>query len=159
VALLFCAWWLDRPHLRTLANGILATLLTTAVAFVWWSKPGWECTLSQALELQSLPPEDRAAYRIAWYLGEPETMKALDRELGAGDLVAFSEEFGFPAVLWNERFSNSLAYVPFEGGPSGYLRRLDELHAKWAVVKEGSPHHHALLSKPDTWERVGRTSD
>src|SRR4030095_3306457 len=102
---------LEGPGLRTLANGTLATLLTSAVVFVWWSKPGWECTLSQALELQALPAEDRAAYRIAWYLGEPEPMKALDRELGAGDVVAFSEDFGFPSVLWNERFSNSLAYA------------------------------------------------
>src|SRR5262249_12455435 len=155
VALLICAWWLDAPRLRTLANGTLAAVIMSSVVFVWWAKPGWECTFSQALELEALSPEDRAAYRMTWYLGEPETMKALDRELAPGDVVTFSEDFGFPAVLWNERFSNRLAYASFEHGSEAYLRRLDELHAKWAVVREGSPPYQALLSEPDQWERVG----
>jgi hypothetical protein len=74
-------------------------------------------------------------------------------------VVAFTEDFGFPAVLWNETFSNRLVYVPFTGGASGFLEALQRAGAEWVAVRSRSRHESALRSRKDLWERVGMTSD
>jgi len=159
-ALLLMAWWmLGGRRWRFFAEGVLAAMVVTSLMSLYWSRPRWEVTTKQAFELLEMTTEDRAAWKASWFLGEPATMRARDEELGPGDVVAFSEDFGFPAALWNEHFSNHLVFVPLRGRFEEYLRALEDNRVEWAVVRVGSPHERAIRSKPAVWERVGMTSD
>jgi hypothetical protein len=62
-----------------------------------------------------------------------DTARSREQELGPGDLVVFTRDELFIGVLWNDRFDNRVAYMPFEG-PESFLARLDEACAKWVLV-------------------------
>ena len=156
---LLAIWWLGRPSRHRLAEGFLGALVVTSVMTLWWSNPGWEVDREKALELAAMSAEDRAAYPVTWYFGEPATMRARDTELGPGDLVAFNNEFGFPAILFNESLSSGIVYVPFRGTPTDYLRALDDAQAEWNVVRRGGAEARVLVARPDLWQEVGATSD
>ena len=159
-ALLLVAWWmLSGRGWRMFGEGVIGAMVVTSLMTLYWSRPRWEVTTEQAFELAAMATEERAAWRASWFLGEPATMRARDEELGPGDVVAISEDFGFPAALWNERFSNRLVYVPFRGRSEDYLRALQANRVEWAVVRGGSHHERALQAKPAIWQRVGMTSD
>jgi hypothetical protein len=157
VLLLAVAFALRRPRARPLAHAVLGALILSGLVDLARARPGWEVPFSTALRLAGEPPAVRAAARITPVMGAPETLQALEAELGPGDVIAFTRDFGFPAVLWNRRFSNRLVWVP--GSGEAFLRGLDAVHAVWAVAKEGSPQARALGGSPKRWERVGKTSD
>ncbi len=154
-----CVWVLGRPRLRPLGHGVIGALIVTNLISLVWAKPGWEVPFDRARALAQMDPGERAAQKMNKVMGNPETIRALDREMGPGDVIAFTNDFGFPAVLWNEDFENRLVYVPMDRGSDAWLEALDAAHVRWVVVRQSRPEYEDLLRHPLLWQRVGNTSD
>ena len=99
-------------------------------------------------------PTSRAAFGWQWHTVPSETAAARERELGKGDVVIFTDEYTFPSVLWNERYSNRVVYVPFRN-ENEFFRSASELNAKWITAISGTREYEALHGRPNDWEEVG----
>lgn len=139
-----------------LPDVVLGLLLVTLTAQLAWSRPGWEVPFARAVELAGQTPAARAAAKLSPVMGDEATLRALERELGPGDLVLFTRDFGFPSVLWNRRFDNAIAFEPARG--ARLVREAEARGAAWVVVRDGSVDARAL-DRADGWARVGATSD
>jgi len=157
VLYLCAARGLASSRARPAAHLVVAALVGSGVVDLARARPGWEVPVGTARRLAAEPPVARAAVSITPVMGAPGTLRAIEDELGPGDVVAFTTEFGFPAVLWNRHFSNRLVWV--HGRGEGYLGDLDQAGAVWAVAKEGTPEDRALRRAGDRWAPVGKTSD
>jgi hypothetical protein len=150
----FVAWLGGRPRWHRFGEGAVAAAIALSIMAMTW--PGFFMGVSDATlgRLLHSGPATRATIpTMGW--GMPEAvMAARERELGDGDLLVFTDDVNFPALLWNERFSNRIEYVPFTDA-AGFLAKLDALHAKWVVVRPGYPSSNAVLSKPAAWAEVG----
>ncbi len=139
--------------LPRVSEGLMVVVFATGGMWLYWAKPAWFVDFGQVQALLHKDAEGRAASTTIGWSTAPETALARERELGPGDVVAYSDEVEFYANLWNERFSNRLEYVP-PSPPDGMASRLDALGAKWFVT--GS-----MVSAFDTrpgWQRVGNVS-
>ena len=153
--------WLDgrRPAAGLGAAAAAASIVLFGIN-LWWADPpvgeiGWD----EAKAYAAMSPEARATTpprKNGWTLPHA-TMVARERELGPGAVVAYGEGTTFPSVLWNERYSNRLVYVP-DGPPATVLARLDELGARWAVDRAPGGVFAAAQSRPDLWEQIGLAS-
>ena len=88
---------------------------------------------------------------------DPRTARARDAELHAGDLTIFSDGTFFPGLLWNERFTNRVAYIPAEPGEA-FTDAAKQRGAKWVVVAGGTSPLAVLHSRSDEWQEVGPAS-
>jgi hypothetical protein len=145
--------WLSHRFSRpeALATGAAATCFVTNVIAWNWSQPGWQYDWAQLAALARMPAEERAATS---QLNVKSTMLARDRELGDGDVVVWSDDLPFPSLLWNERMSNRLEYVP-PGDGTSYVDEAERLGAKWLVVGVSSPAMAVVEARADRWQAVG----
>jgi hypothetical protein len=140
---------LARPE--ALATGAAAACFVTNVIAWNWSQPGWQYDWAQIAALARMPPQERAATS---QLDVKSTMLARERELGDGDVVVWSDDLPFPSLLWNERMSNHLEYVPSGDGTS-YVDQAERIGAKWLVVGTGNPAMGVVQARSDRWQSVG----
>jgi hypothetical protein len=154
VLMLIAAWACGRAGMRLLNEGTVAVAIVTGIMMLWWADPGWCITYDQAKELAGLSSSERATYYWKWHTVPKETAVARERELGPGDVVAFTDDYTFPAVLWNERYSNRIVYLPFRDAES-FLRGALELHAKWVAATAGTAEYQTLRGASNEWEEVG----
>jgi len=80
----------------------------------------------------------------------PATGLAREREIRAGDVVAF-EDMDYPALLWNNEFSNKIVWLGQTADPIAEANRLG---AVWVYTRGGTLT--TQLQRPDSgWELVG----
>jgi hypothetical protein len=144
--------WIGR-RLPRVAEAAIAVCATTGVMWLYWAKPAWFVDFAQAKALARMSAVERAAATTVGWSIAPETARARERELGPGDVLAFTEDGDFYALLWNERFSNRLVFVPMAPADE-MMKRLDEVRAKWFVTSSLAA---AFDASPD-WQRVGNVS-
>jgi hypothetical protein len=149
--LMLAVAWLSHVGWRRLSEAAAGALLAVCGMLMWWADPGWGVKASDALRLASMGPLDRAAFMAVYWSPAPEVARARERELGKGDVIAFTED-KFVTFLWNERIDNRVVWLQHEGGPS-LLRRLDAVGAKWVVVNPGDEQW--ALDRDKGWQRVG----
>jgi hypothetical protein len=100
---------------------------------------------------------ERAGARVQEFLPETKVAEAREKELHAGDVVAFGNGILFPAQLWNEHYTNTAVWIPSTLGAEAMLERADEIGAKWYVVSSYSTEYHAL-QRAAAWQEVGQLS-
>jgi hypothetical protein len=151
---LIAVWAGGRPGMRLFDEGASAIMIMTSIMMLYWSDPGWGLNYDQGKELAGMTAKERACYAWAWHTVTGPGAEARERELGPGDVVVFTDNNTFPSILWNERYSNRVVYVPFRD-PEDFLRRVAEKNAKWVVSWPGTGEIEALRSRPNDWEEVG----
>jgi hypothetical protein len=150
--LLMVMSWVGR-RLPRVGEATIAVSAITGVMWLYWAKPAWFVDSHQAMALAKMSARERAAETTTGWSIAPETARARERELGPGDVLAFTEDGDFYSLLWNERFSNRVLFVPL-GPPEEMMKQLDAMGAKWFVTSslvaafDGSPN----------WQRVGNVS-
>jgi hypothetical protein len=88
----------------------------------------------------------------------PARVAALrEAELGPGEVAVFTQELSFIGVLWNDRFSNQVSYLPLRDARSFPLE-LARRHARWVAVGVKSSARRALDADPD-YELVGTAAE
>lgn len=157
VALAACAWFL-RKESWALPNGlVLSALILGQLLTLSQSSPGWGVDLQKALALSGMKRSERRALDLGASGRLPTVIaKALEAEIGSGDLVTTDGHYLFLANLWNESFSNR---VRFEDCPDhGELSALSSSSgAKW-VFATRKPCVRDMDASPELWERVGRAN-
>jgi hypothetical protein len=154
VLVFFVAWLGGRPKCHRLGEGAVVAAIALSIMAMTW--PGFFMGVSDATlgRLLHSGPRTRATIpTMGWGMPEP-IMAAREQELRDDDLLVFTDDVNFPALLWNERFSNRIEYVHFVDA-ANFLTKLDSLGAKWVVVRPGFPASTAVLSKPTAWGEVG----
>jgi hypothetical protein len=151
------AWSGTRQWARKASDALAAIAIGTSMIMAYWADPGWSVTLDAARELSRMTPEERASWESIAYSFESRAAQAREAEIGAGDVVAFTDEHTFPSLLWNEKFSNMVVYLQ-TGSGDGFMSRLDSINAKWVAVTPGMPDYQTIRSHPDRWQEVGLMS-
>jgi hypothetical protein len=144
--------WIGR-RLPRVAEAAIATCAMTGIMWLYWAKPAWFVDFKEATLLAKLPASERATRTTAGWSIAPETARARDRELGTGDVLAFTEDGDFYSLLWNERFSNRIVFVPLAPADR-MMAQLEADHAKWFVTSSLT----AAFDASPSWQRVGNMS-
>jgi hypothetical protein len=156
---MFSIQWLSAVGGRhRLASEAAAFSAVVFLVNLWWVSPGWGMDIKAALSFANQPNVVRAQIAPDEWAIEPEVAAAREREQGPGAVLAFSDDVTFPGVLWNDRFSNILTYVPMKGTGAEQLAAVEASGATWAVSSGGSPLFQALSAATSTWERIGLAS-
>jgi hypothetical protein len=152
VGLLLVIAWLGYKRPRV-ADALTFAACATGAMWLYWAEPAWFVNAAQAIRYAKMPASERATYStIGWSIDHP-TALARERELGAGDITAFSEDGEFYAQLWNEHFSNRLEFVPMTNAET-MMERLDAMNAKWFVTSTLT----AAFDSSPRWQRIGAVS-
>jgi hypothetical protein len=157
VLTLVAAWAAARLRTQLLGEGAAAVTIVSGIMMLAWADPGWSLTYRQATDLAEMPAPERATYNWLWHTVPTATAVARERELGPNDVVIFTDQYTFPSILWNERYSNRVVYVPFNS-TEDFLARAAAVNAKWATAPAGTPEFQALHDASKDWEEVGQIS-
>jgi hypothetical protein len=143
-----------------LQEAFTSIVIMTSLMMLWWAEPGWITNFSTAIHLAHQSPRERAAYHTAAYTIARETALAREAELGPGDLTGYVHSCSFPALLWNESFSNRLQYFPPgpTNDPEELVDRAERSGAKWLAVQSGAPEWSVLMARTSSWQQVGHAS-
>ena len=167
VAALSClvAFWGGRPRWSAFGEGAAAAAAIVSLIAFFWVKPRWLWSPSELIKLAAIPYPEREvtpAATISKTMGIASG-SAITKEVGLareklkpGDIVAYFDNIQFPALLWNNTFSNR---VLFAGAGVGYFDRVNKMHAKWAYCRNGDPEcapfAAAAAGPKPTWKDVG----
>ena len=120
-----------------------AASVMSIIVFVWM-KPRWIWLPSELAKLAAVPyperevtPAAKVSNAIDFHSGSAITREAgRERELKPGEVFAWDSTH-FPALLWNNSFTNKVIYV---GPGPGYLARLNAVGARLALCQNGAAY-------------------
>lgn len=167
------AWWWARLNLHAVLGYLIllavvlsrlpyrstvcAGIVLIAAAAIYPLRSAWGVPTQTALELARQSPLERATFRLTPQLPAQTVALARERELVAGSTVAIINHYTFPGPLWNERYTNRIAYAKWKG-TKAFLSRLEALGTRWVTVKSGSKQQRAIRKDKGKWQRVGTVS-
>lgn len=162
LATVFISWAAARKGCERMGEGAVAIAVVGSILAFFWTTPRWWYTPTELAKLASVPYPDREvtpAAKISPALGlasgSPvvfETGLAREAALTKGTTLAFDDLDGsFPALFWNNDYSNRVVYVP--SGPD-YLERVEQTNAKWLYCNNSDPLCGTLRTDP-RWRYVG----
>jgi hypothetical protein len=147
--------WMGRiASFRRFSESLAITSIVTGLAMHGWAEPGWNVPWRTMISLWRSTPAERAASQLSEWTMPSKVAAARETEIGPGDVVAFGDDVEFPALLWNERHSNRVVYVPY--APS-YRIALNAAGAKWTVTGNEQIARELLTS--GKWQLVGSASN
>jgi hypothetical protein len=167
VAALGClvAFWGGRPRWSVFGEGAVAAAAIASLMAFWWVKPRWWWLPSELVKLAAVPYPEREVTPAATISKDVDrhsgsamtTEVGLDREkLKPGEIAVCGDNGQFPALLWNNKFTNKVIYVP--GGP-GYFERANAIGARWVYCRNGDPEcatfNAATAGPKPAWKDVG----
>jgi hypothetical protein len=153
-----------RPRWQAFGQGAATAAAVASLMVFFWTKPRWIWLPSELASLAAIPYPEREvtpaasiSKTIDYHSGSAITREVgLEREkLKPGDIVAY-DYTQFPALLWNNTFTNKVVYVP---GGAGYLDRVNALGARMVHCQNGAPQCAELAAATSgphpTWKDVG----
>lgn len=163
VAALTCliAFWSGRARWRVFGEGAVAAACVMSLVVFYWVKPRWWWMPSELAKLAAIPYPAREATPTAMVSktlwrdsGSPVTREVgLERaKLKPGEIVLFNDGIQWPALLWNDDYSNKLIYV--ERGVD-YFAKAKELGARWVYCRHGDADCNAFKQPSSGWEDIG----
>lgn len=144
------AWLCASPRGRQLEHAAILTVQVTAITLILWAEPRWWISPNQMLTLARTPYPER---EVRPDLGAPVASPfglIRERELKDGDVVVVTD-FTFPALLWNNRYSNVVRFI--DNGPR-FIARARELGASWLCCGGGACLTEARAAQKE-WEEIG----
>src|SRR5262249_26442571 len=94
-----------------LAEGAAVFCVIANMMWLYWAYPGYFVGWATMKEYFPLAPLERGARGPMPWAMAPEVARARDTTLGPGSLTVFSDDTPFPALLWNDQYTNRIAYV------------------------------------------------
>jgi hypothetical protein len=153
--LMLLVHWLSR-NARRLGEGAVIFCILSNVLYLWWAAPGWGAGFDQARQYFKMTATERATRATAGWAMEPEVALARERELGPSSVTVFTDDLLFPSLLWNEKFTNRIAYVPHVA-PADFVAQAEAKGADWIVVGPGDLDA-ALAAQRGRWVSIGIAS-
>jgi len=93
----------------------------------------------------------RNALQLDTFLWPTRWAEARERELHAGDVIAYDEGVHFLNDLFNHDFGPRVEFVSSRVPAEQYLRRVRSLRAKWVGVTRGTAAEQALITAGATF--------
>jgi hypothetical protein len=152
------AWLLSDAVWLRVREGVLGAVVFISWVLMYWATPGWNISWATTKDLMRMTTLERACAHVQDFLPEPKTAKAREEEIKQGDVVVFGDGNLFPALLWNEHYSNRVVWIPSSLGPEAMLARAEQLHAKWFVASSYSAELRVLKAPGSRWQEVGQLS-
>jgi hypothetical protein len=152
------AFWSGRARWRMFGEGVVAAACVMSIVVFYWVKPRWLWTPSELAKLIAVPyparevtPTALVAPTLDLHSGSAMTREAgLERaKLKSGDVVAFNDGVQFPALLWNDTYSNKLVYLHGEK----FAAQAAAIGADMAYCRSGDPECAALIAAG--WKDAG----
>lgn len=145
--------WLARTMRTPALVAHVAAIGFATNCMMWsWATPGWWSKGPDGFKQLLVQPRSRDAGSPSFVNGP--TALAREKELRAGDVVVWSDDSYFVAMLWNDAYSNRLVYVP-PAPPEQFVESARELSAKWISLSTRSPAVTYLRAHPEDWQEVG----
>ena len=144
------SWFCARVRAQQLELAVLFTVQITAIMHLYWESPREWVDLKTARALIGIPYPEREVHPE---LGAPVTRAfglARIQHIGPGDVVVCAEPFEFPALFWNDAYSNQ---VRFQHNGAKFLARAEALGATWVVCTAGSCLAE-VMAAPESWVMV-----
>ena len=149
-AMLLVQWAATRFRARAFNDSAASVCVATGIMMLYWAFPRWTVTFDEAMSLAGKGPSERLLFPGAVWSIQAGATASRERDLGPGDVAIYTDDYEFPALLWNEHLSNRVVYVPYQA-PDEFMNQVDRLHAKWVVVSPRLPVYQSLEKRPD-WE-------
>ncbi len=153
-----------RPRWHSFGAGAATAAAVASIIVFCWVKPRWIWFPDELAKLAAIPyperevtPASEVSKAIDFHSGSAITREVgLARErLKPGEIFAF-DYTQFPALLWNNTFSNRILYVP---GGAGYFERVVASGARMANCQNGSAHCAEFIAASagphPTWKDLG----
>lgn len=155
VALALCAWLLRERRWRHLNQALIGLVLAIELTTLAWSSPGWALSFDQSLELAKLSRRERRVLDLAASTRMPTAIaRALEQEIGPGDLVVTDGHYLFLANLWNWSFSNHVRFIDCLKQGS-FSKLAHDAGATWVIASQ--PQCRLQMTQdPAHWQHVGR---
>jgi hypothetical protein len=83
-----------------------------------------------------LTPLERAHLKFDNW--QQERIAERDTRVQPGEASAYDDSVSFVYQLWRPDWQNRVLYLPLQGDPQAWLRRLDEEQVRWAAMRRGS---------------------
>jgi hypothetical protein len=155
------AWVGGRRGFDRLGETAVSATLLCAFIMLFWQPRRWWYTPAEAVKLARTPYPEREVLPASGIsprtdLGRGaaitrEAGLAREKELGPGSLLLFGDNYGgFPALFWNNDFSNRVQYVP----TAELLEKAKELDATWVYCAYGDPNRGALSAPGSGFEEI-----
>jgi hypothetical protein len=159
LGLVAIAWLSERWSAERLREGALAGSVLLSVMSLFWSGYLWGLglTLPDIGSLLHHTKAERASMNFSGFQMPAPVAALREAELGAGEVSVFTQELSFIGVLWNDRFSNQVSYLPMREARSFQVELLRR-HARWVAVGAKSMARRALDRSPD-YELVGTAAE
>jgi hypothetical protein len=144
------SWLCFRVRAQRLELAAQFTVQVTAIMHLFWEPQREWVDFKTASALLSVPYPER---EVRPELGAPVTREfglAREQRLGPGDVVVVTDLYDYPALFWNNAYSNQVRYL--KNGPN-FLARADALRATWVCCSEGSCLSE-VKAAPD-WIEIG----
>jgi hypothetical protein len=145
------SWLCARVRAQRLELSVQFTVQMIAIMHLFWEPQREWLDFKTASALLSVPYPER---EVRSDLGAPvfrEFGLARERLIGPGDVVVVTDLYDFPALFWNNTYSNQVRYL--RNGPN-FLARAEALGATWVCCGEGSCLAE-VLAAPGRWVEVG----
>jgi hypothetical protein len=143
-------WQFRRLIWARLHDAAVFAIGTSYAIVIYWDYPGWRMPLPRQLPQMLATPFPKREFTPEF--DSPvllATALAREWELTAGEVVV-SDDFVFPAVLWNNEYSNRVVYVR---AGTDLQEAADRWHAKWIYASGAGAA--ASLTRSGQWETIG----
>jgi hypothetical protein len=164
ILMLLCAWLAGRRGFARLGEGLSAVAIVSGITCNAWGERWWVWP-TELVTLAKIPYPEREVtnapkFTLGYHMigsGAATAAGTLrEKELGKGSVLVFPDSFGnYLAVLWNNRFSNKLVWVP-DG--DDWLGRAEKENPTWIYSTYGDPNYRALKTSP-RWEEIGSINE
>jgi hypothetical protein len=144
------SWLCARVRAQQLELAVCFTVQITAIMHLYWENPREWVDLKTAGALLGTPYPEREARPD---LGAPVTREfglARIQHIGPGDVVVGTDPFEYPAIFWNDTYSNQVRFL--KNGPN-FLARAEAIGATWVCCAGGSCLAE-LKAAPESWVEV-----
>lgn len=134
------------------SHAVVFVVQVSAIMMTYWVvEPRlWVYTPKEMGELLSMPyPQREASRKHRAPVNEPVAL-VREREIKKGDVVMFDDSEVWPAMAWNNDFSNQVFWID---AAKDAFAQVEERHAKWVLTRAGTPLSSQLTRAG--WRAVG----
>jgi len=156
------SWVSSRKGMARFGESAVGIHVVAATIMFFWAQPRWWYTPAELGKSMNIPyptreftPQSQISATLWLARGSAITTPlglAREAEIGPGDIVAFDDEYGgFPALFWNNRYTNKIVYVPTAHLVDG----AEKAGAKWVYCHYSDYNISRLRAADSGWQEIG----
>jgi hypothetical protein len=152
--LLLALWATSSRGLKLFGDVPAGACLVMSFLFIHFAVPtAFNVNWADARRMLSESPVERVTEEWVGHWQLHDFAAHRENDLKRHDVVAYTDAYLFPALLWNERYENDILYVPYKSSEQ-FLQDLDDNHVRWVTTHAHRTGYQELSTSP-VWEEMG----